>query len=270
MREKEITIMEHKINSIPVLFIERRGVGIKKVIFLFHRLLNNKVNELPVAYILANNGYFVVSCDMYGHGDREESCDLSRKYDFDNVFKDIYHTASDIQYIIAYLKEHKGDALDFDNIGAVGTSIGGSVALVSGYLIDEIKYVASMVGTNDWNYIIDNKTFNSFRFHARSKPVMDYEKARDFAVEHDPVNNYNDKNIKPLLFLNGMLDTTIPITIASEYAKQLKNVFSHYGKEDYIEFKSYHNVGHEISPEMINDLLQWLKRINDLGNLLII
>ncbi len=260
MRSKQnmCTIIEDRYNAIPVLFVKNNDLRIKPIVFLFHKLLNNKASELPLAHSLAKNGYFVVVLDMYGHGDRTESYEITGKYQFNYIFKDVYNTANDVWQIINYLKELNEHSLDFNNIGAVGTSIGGSIALVSSYLINEIKYAVSIVGTCNWEYILNNRTFDSFRFHAHSNPVMDYEKVREYVKKRNPVNNYNSSNIKPILFLNGMLDTTVPITIALEYFNQLKKVFSNYGEEDVLEFKTYSHAGHEVTPEMTRDLIEWL------------
>lgn len=255
-------ITESKINLVPVLFVENNEVRVKRVVFLFHKLLNNKLNELPLAYILANSGYFVVILDMWGHGERAGSYDITGKYEFNNLFRDIYNTANDLHIIIDYLKKNKSAGLDFNNMSAVGASVGGSIALVVGYLVHEIKYIVSIISTCHWEYMLNNKTFESFRFHAYSNPVMDYEQLREYVNEHNPLNNYNRQSVKPILFLNGMLDTTVPITIAVEYFNHLKNIFSAYGKGEYLELKTYSHAGHEVTFEMIRDLFKWLGGIN--------
>lgn len=255
------TVTEVNIDGIPVIFLRNSGQEPKPIIFLFHKLLNNKIKELSLAYVLASAGYFVVGIDMYGHGDREESFDKSRKYEFNNLFYDVYRTARDIPAIIEFLKEQKSLNLDFLNIGAVGVSIGGSIALVAGYLFKEIKFVTSIVGTCDWKYVLDNDLLSTFRFFAKSRKVMLlYDKVIRDIEEYEPINNYNFDNMIHILFLNGAMDTSMPLEAVKQYHKRFYELFSSKGKGEYLDFMVYPKAGHEVTAEMVKDLLEWLKK----------
>lgn len=255
-------ITEHKIESIPAVFVENNERKVKKVIFLFHRLLNDKTRELPLAYNLAREGYFVVVPDMYGHGDNIESFRESGKYDFNNLFRHIYLTAECVNRVTNYLKQKKSGSLSFEDMGAVGVSAGGSVALVAGCLVKEVRYAASIIGSCNWEYIVENNLFRSFRIYASSNPVIDNKKAKEDIEKYEPLNNFNAGNIKPVLFLDGKLDTSVPYTAKAEYYEKLKKIYSCCGKENYLEFKLYSKAGHEVTPEMTEDLIKWLNRMN--------
>lgn len=260
-KKLDIIVSNEIVNNIPVLFVQNTKKIIKKVIFVFHKLLEDKTYELPLAYRLAKEDYFVVICDMYGHGEHQVSNQEMHKYEFNNVFKDIYHTAHDIRYVIQYLKLNYMDTLNFSNIGALGISIGASIALVAGYLLEEIKYVVSIIGTCSWQYIIDNSGFDSFKFHACSNPVMDYDSVREYACKHEPINNYDQSNFKPILFLNGKLDTTISLFTVNMYVQHLREKFEEYGKGNLVELKIYNNVGHNVTAKMVNDAICWMKDV---------
>lgn len=257
--QKFCTITEANIDGIPTIFLQNSGQEPKPIVFLFHKLLNNKIKELSLAYVLASAGYFVVGIDMYGHGDREESFDKDRKYEFNNLFHDVYRTARDVPVVIEFLKKQKSLNLDFQRIGAVGVSIGGSIALVAGYLLNEIKFVVSIIGTCDWKYVLDNDLLSTFRFFAKSRDAMLYDKVLRDIEEYEPINNYNCDNMIPILFLNGAMDTSMPFEAVNQYHKRFYELFRSKGKGDYLDFKVYQKAGHEVTAEMVKDLLEWLR-----------
>lgn len=248
------------VNNIPLLVLSNKTNKVKPIIFLFHKLLEDKRHELPLGLLLAENDFFVVMMDMHGHGERIDSYYIEKKYDFNNLFKDIYSTANDISIIIEFLKKNMGDSLDFNNIGAIGVSIGGSIALVAGYLIDEIKFVASVIGACNWTYLVENDSFKSFKYYALSPNVFDHSKVKQDILKYDPCNNYNQNNMVPILFQHGALDFGIPINAVKDYYQKLSVQASKYDKETSIKFINYEKAGHWVTNEMELDLVNWVKQ----------
>ncbi|MHB1392540.1 MAG: alpha/beta hydrolase family protein [Clostridia bacterium] len=260
-----LTINELDINKIPVLLLSNREKIKRPIIFVFHKLLQNKKNELALAYTLASRGYFIVVMDMYGHGDREVSFDKEKKYNFNNLFKDIYNTALNVNSVLAYLRESYEEELDFNNIGSVGVSIGASVALVSGYLVKDIKYVASVVGGPcNWKHIVGNGSFENFKFFSYSDKVMEYERVKEDIERYDPITNYKNRSmdLPDMLFLNGQLDMVVPIRLATESFNRLAEHYQDNGQEGKIQFKKFTKAGHEVTVEMLETLLDWLELRN--------
>lgn len=259
----KVSIIKTFIGGIPTIFIENEVDSAipKPIIIVFHRLLQDKEYELYINYKLARQGYFVVGIDMYGHGERRIN-DTS-KYDFNNLIKDSYMTASDIAHILCFLKKDMNKRLDFNHIGAIGISNGANIALVAGHLIKEIKYVVSLIGVVNWEYIVQNSLFKFFKHFAVHPEVMDKKKVISDVFRYEPINKYNGNNLIPILFMNGSLDTAIPAKALQDYFDKFTSIFAEHNKQDKLEFMRYPNTGHEVTDDMITDLVRWINKKNN-------
>lgn len=256
---KDCIISKEIIQDIPILFIRHNDNKVKPIIFLFHKLLCDKNSELPLAYELAQHGYFVIIFDICGHGERNIL--PVNKYDFQHIFRDAYKTAANINDVLNYLKVNDYPNVCINNVGVVGLSFGGTIALISGYMVNEVKYVASIIGTCNLQYIIENKTLESFKPFSLTKPVMDYDEAQVEMEEIDPIKHYNSNNLKPMLFLDGKLDMTVPYREKLVFYDELKTLFDNNGQLEDLTFKVYSNAGHQITTQMIETLIQWLHQV---------
>ncbi len=249
------------VNEIPAIFIEdeTRDSMLKPIIFVFHRLLEDKERELSIDYKLAKLGFFVVGIDMYGHGERR--INSNSKYNFNNLVKDSYMTACDISSVLNFLKEKMRDKLDFNNIGVVGISNGANTALIAGHLYDEIKYAVSIIGVINWENIIHKYSFNYFRHFSVFSEVMNIDDVLLDVSKYEPINKYNESNLIPILFLNGNLDTTMPPKTLQDYYNKFKDIFKKSNRENELTFIGYPYAGHEVTNEMITDLVKWIKSL---------
>ena len=255
------SVVSRKVEGIPVLYVYmRKRAPSSKVVFLFHKLLFNKEDCLPAAYYLAKQGFYVVCLDMLGHGDRENSYDTLGKYEFNHLISDIYDTAMDVHTVINHMSLNNDNALDLEDVAAVGISAGANIALACGYLHKEIKRVASMIGVVNWDYIIEKQTLNSFHFHASTK--IDYENLKRDIVRYNinSLCNYDAANGPKISFFNGLLDTTIPLIEVKRYYKRLHSRFSELERQDNISFHGYPLAGHHLNIPMLSDLAEWLMK----------
>lgn len=259
IEDLEVVVKKKMVYDIPLYLIYNKTNKCKPIIFLFHKLLEDKSKELPLGLKLAENGYCVVLIDMHGHGERSNSFYIKKKYDFNLIYRDIYNTAKDISSVIKYLKDTMNDELDFNNIGSVGVSIGASVALVSGFFIDEIKFVVGMIGSYDWKKQVLNDAFRSFKPFALYPEVIEYEKVKNDIEKYEPFNKIMKDNEIPILFQHGALDFSIPVNIAREYYRKIKEVYERDNKGDYLCFLMYDMAGHQVTNDMEIDLIKWLK-----------
>ena len=232
--------------------------GNKDVIFLFHKLLKNKEDELPLGCFLAREGYFVVIIDMYGHGERQNSYDKLFLYDFNCLYKDVYCTASDLENIIIFLKERFGQ-LCFESITAVGVSIGASVALTCGYLYPQVSRVVSLLGSLDWENEVKNNWVSPFRFSSKDKCVMQYELVKNDIRIYNPLFHYEDCHKPVILFMNGLLDMTIPVKSVESTCNDFKRLYASNNQEYKVSLRLYENTGHQVTYKMIEELLKWLR-----------
>lgn len=256
-------VSKKNIEGIPIILIKNLKTEVKPIVFIFHKLLMCKEDQLPLGYNLASRGFFCVLIDMHGHGEREISFDKTMKYEFSDLFEDIYNTANDIHSVITFLKANYAGELDFNNMNCIGASIGGSIAVVTGYLRDDIKNIVSMVAIPcDWKNSMNADSFRTFKFFAKSKQIIDYERMKSDMQKYEPLKYYHQGNFtgKNIIFLNGQLDTAIPVEVAHQSYQKLKDIL---GSQNNITFKRYPRVGHEVSKGMFIDLFDWLKEKNE-------
>lgn len=261
LQKVDNVITEVDIKGIPVLLLYNTQPVKHPVIFIFHRLLMNKKNEFPLAFRLAKLGYFCVLVDMHGHGSRDNSFDQTMRYDFNNMYRDVYETAVETNDILDYLEEYYKDNLDFNCIGSAGASIGASVAMVSGYVNKRIKYIVSMIGGPcKWDSLIHESSFQTFKLFAASKDIFDYKSVSADIDKYDPINHFPGlgEELPSVLFINGKLDMTIPVKGAVEAYESLYITYQKQNQQNKLLFKLYPKVGHNVTEEMISDCVSWL------------
>ena len=243
---KTIYVEQVRIDEIPVLFVyDQSKSGQKSVVYLFHKILENKEHELPLAYLLAERGYFVVLMDMRGHGARADSFDVRRVYDFNHIYTDINLTAKDIGPVTAYLQtKSRLFDLNLQNITCVGLSIGANVALCA--------------GSYDWEYSVRNNLFASFRFFSVDRKVIRYEKVKNDIRRYHPIQHYKEGITWPrILFMNGTIDMAAPVDLVKKSFDSLYERYASVQKQQQLTLRLYPKTGHKISNQMVDDLLQW-------------
>lgn len=257
---KTIYIEQVRLDEISVLFVyDQNRSGQKSVVYLFHKILENKEHELPLAYLLAERGYFVVLMDMRGHGARVDSFDVRRVYDFNHIYTDINLTAKDIGSVTAYLQtKSKLFDLNLQNITCVGLSIGANVALCAGYMYFNVTQVAALLGFYDWEYSVRNNLFASFRFFSVDRQVIRYEKVKNDIRRYHPIEHYKEGITWPrILFMNGTIDMAAPVDLVKKSFDSLYERYAAVQKQQQLTLRLYPKTGHKISNQMVDDLLQW-------------
>lgn len=253
--------VSHKmINDIPALFVCNRNRELKPIVFAFHQLLQNKESELSIGYKLAKENFFVVVFDLHGHGERKNSYEYYGRYDFNNLYKDIYKTACDIKTVLDYLESLHLETLSFSDIACAGTSIGANAALISGYLNNETKNIVSLIGSMDWEYTAKYNRFELLKYYSFARELMQFNKLKYDILQYNSVNNYSKINTLPrMIFMNGLLDTVSPIESVKLSYDKLKKIYTDVNKGHSIELKIYAKAGHQVAYEMLNNTIQWLK-----------
>lgn len=246
------------IKGIPALILyKKQSSGLQPIIFLFHKLLQNKTNELSTAFILSEQGYFVVLPDMVAHGERKESKD-QWDYNLNNLFKDIYQTANDVQTLIDYLHEEYKDQLSFNYITAVGVSIGASVALASSCVLNEIKNVACLIGAVNWEFMITQNMFNAFSILSSGNRALDTDMLMSDIRKYEPFTYLKPKHFPSILFLNGGLDSSLLLKASRNYYNELIKFYTSIDKNEKLTMVELKKTGHDVNDAMLEYLLQWL------------
>jgi BAAT / Acyl-CoA thioester hydrolase C terminal. len=248
-----IVISEQAIKDHTSIFIRKEKSVHNPIIFVYHKLMEEKENELRLGYYIAKQGYFVILVDTPMHGPDERR----QKYEFNKVLSDIKDTVFYTQEIIAFLSKQNYD-LNFHSIGAVGSSIGATIALMAGVLLESITYVGCLIGTCNLETVFLRHGLDSFKLYSKSQPVIDYQQILEEFPRFNIFNLLHQDNMKPVIFLDGKLDLTVPIKDKYKFYEKLKELYRSENKEDLLYFLEYKNAGHFVTNQMINDLIKWL------------
>lgn len=262
MNKLQCSIKEITISNIPLLFVYQSLTEHNKIVFLFHKLLENKFCELPMAYKLAREGYFVVVMDVHGHGEREDSFDKLGFYDFNMLYKDAYETAKDINTIIIYLKTLY-QKLDYSSIICIGASNGANIAFMAGYLVQNVTHIISLIGSLNWEFSIKNRSLHTFQKFAKESSMFEYRIVQKDIQQYNPIHRFSTLEQLPyVLFQNSVLDATIHIDSAEDSFRKLTQIYKEKNQENIISLKKYKRTGHYVSKIMVDDLIEWLKSSN--------
>lgn len=229
---------------------------------LLHKLLYDKESELPLAYHLAVNNYFVVILDLLNHGDRECSFRSSNKLDFNKIFTGIGDSINDIREVISYVSHEFDKEITEDSFNIIGTSYGGMLALTAGYLLEEVKVVASINSSACWRGLVENGSFEMFRLFSSSKPVVDIKQVSMPINRFDPYMNVEKYNLRPILLLNGAKDTTFTFQLIEPFYNKLMQYYEDNNALENVTWLKYQRVGHQLVHQMIEDLIVWLNKWN--------
>src|SRR5690625_2244473 len=140
-----IGIQKELIQFIPSLVITKTSKSNEPapLIIYFHGFTSAKEHNLPIAYLLAEQGYRVVLPDSKYHGEREKEITKTERYMyFWDIVMDNVHELE----IIRDYYDQKGLILK-DQIGIAGTSMGGITTAAALTHYSWIKVAAILMGT---------------------------------------------------------------------------------------------------------------------------
>lgn len=258
-----IIVSKQEIKGISLLYVykilKNQDTVPAPVVFIFHRLLKSKKDELPLAFSLAEKGFFCILIDMHGHGERKNVLP-DNKYNFNYIFRDMFYTANDVNVVLQHLETHAVIPIDMTNISSIGISIGSSIAIITSYLNKEIKNVVSIIGNPyGWLKNISNEAFYGFRLYAATRPIFQVEKALDDIELCDPYKHFLCMDTLPrLLCLNGVLDMSFKMEEIDKGINEMEQIYKVKGQKDRIHKIKYKRAGHEMVDEMIDDIDIWL------------
>ena len=159
------------------------------------------VNMLGVAAGLVEHDYSVLMFDMRGHGESEG----------DRMSAGYYETR-DLLGAVDYVA-----GLGFEDIGVLGFSMGGATAIMTAAECDDIDAVVSDSAYADLNDMLEPQfaertSFPTF-FLRPMLVVVKFMYGVDFA-SIKPVEVVGDIYPRPILFIHGGIDDTVPVAHA--------------------------------------------------------
>jgi len=259
--EEFIKVVTTQKDEIPILICYKNTTDKKIPIILLHQLLEDKESELMLSYYLAKQNYFVVAPDLLFHGTSSNSVRSKRSFDFNKLFSELDKSMELIKCLVDFIKFDFSSYAEVEKLGIIGSSYGGMLALTAGYRIPEIKFVASLCSAADWQTLVDNKSFEAFRIFSEQRPVVNCEMVKEYILQYDPIHHIAEYKDKPILLMNGSLDTTFTFKLIEPFYQKLVVHYEGIQCLERLEWKKYLKSGHKINYEMINDLTNWLNNL---------
>lgn len=250
-------VMEHgKLTNenIPVLLFYPKLANKLPVVFFVHGFSGNKNWDIGNGIRLAQEGFFTVILDARNHGERH-NVSFFKSFDNDDFVKsnDMYiqlrlDTAKDISTLIDFLKDD--ERVDSSRIGMSGVSMGGFITFSTILLEKRIKAAAPIIASPVWDYYqydekIDQDDVEDPLFH-------------NYIKQYEPYTNYKLMSPTALLVQNGDADSVVSIDGARKLDEKMKVLY--HEMPDHYQLIEYPGVGHTVTTEMIDQVIEWFKK----------
>lgn len=250
-----IGIVKDRVGNVPSLVVvdsDKQQEALPVVIF-FHGFTSAKEHNLPIAFLLAEQGYRVILPDSKMHGERElETSELKRQISFWDIVLNNVKELNEIKQAL----EAAGLLLD-GRIGVAGTSMGGITTSAALTQYDWIKSAVILMG--------------SPRITTFAKTLVEsFKKEGDLPVTDEQIASLYDQletcdlslqpeklEERPLLFWHGGNDAVVPFDHSYTFYDEVK---TQYKNQDDIQFIKEQNAGHKVSRKAILELVNWFKK----------
>ncbi|MBQ5473502.1 MAG: hypothetical protein IIT65_02155 [Lachnospiraceae bacterium] len=219
--------------------------GFKKpVIYLGHGLGNNKSSTYSLAAKLADNDYYVICADAYGHGDTESS-------EFLSASEIIIETGKNLDIIFSHCESNEN--ADFSKLGIGGFSLGAEVGY---YYISYGKYPVSVMcgccGTPDFEELIGyNIAYSKYKY-GKWKDVTDSSgksAINSILRDNNPISKIDNFIDVDMFFMIGEDDTTLPNDVSKSF------IYDHIvGNNSQVKI---YKQEHEFTDNNYNDMLDY-------------
>lgn len=243
MRLWRLCLEEHDVPAIGTKALVLKGLKEKarRAVIFQHGAGGNRCSALEKGVAFARAGYLVAAIDAQLFHTRWEEGLSERRLEDRNLRyrRCVAGTAEDLRRLIDYLlslEEVMGE-----KVAVVGGSMGAAVVLALLTREDRIEAAVPYIGNPDW-----------FR-----RDDLD-EATRRFLAQYNPWEHLDRFYPKAVLFLNGEDDDIAK----PEQARKLVEALRPYYRDapERIEVRGYPGVGHNLSEQMKEDALDWLRR----------
>ena len=256
---------EVQIDDIPVLEVHSNDSTTKQLLLFLHGLGSTKERLLPLLSAYAKEGYFVVAIDAYNHGARISNavyCDF---------WASVLITMKDLEYVIEYYDSCPGVNTEGFVLG--GFSMGGVEVWAYVELGDHkpgaIIALSGICEYETWRPwvqdMLPNMWLKSWKDIVWAFPEMQteaYTKEKyDVIRDMDVSRNLEDFVGIPIFCGVGSADKYFNDWKVGQIAQSITD-----SGNERVVFAAYEGVGHEITYEMIEDSISFLKENNEIGD----
>ncbi|WP_034761472.1 alpha/beta hydrolase family protein [Rossellomorea vietnamensis] len=213
-----------------------------KVIIIYHGWGGSALGYRDLAEELAGEGFNVVVPEIIYHDTRQKLADhFESKTVQDYFWETIMTTIDEFHDFVKAL------GIDKENVILIGSSMGGCIA--NGIFARE-PMVGGLVNMNGSGSFVLTELL--FREKDGRGDIPDQLKKR--LMDYDPVDS--EPGLSPVLLMHGDCDEIMPIEGQMDYDRYLK------GNRRHVDFRVYEGVNHQITSDMIGDLIRWLNGLS--------
>ena len=249
----KVTIEKEKWSEVPLLhvFTEREKNHPLPTIIYMHGITSSKEHNLPIAYLLAQQGYRVILPDAMLHGEREEEVSV---VDLQMRFFDISkQNLDDIEAIYEVLASK--NLIEGNRLGVAGTSMGGISTAAALTQFSWIHSAAILMGSPK---LTDFATMaiNNMKEQAPDITIPE-QQVQTILEELDEIDLSRRMETlfnRPLFFWHGEDDPIVPFDHSYSFYQA---AVREYSNPDQIQFIREANRGHKVSRMATNELVKW-------------
>ncbi|MFD1360190.1 alpha/beta fold hydrolase [Lentibacillus salinarum] len=250
-----IGVLRKTIATIPCLMIAdhtKEHDALPTMIY-FHGFTSAKEHNLPLAYLLAEEGYRVILPDSMYHGEREQGIASEKKQ---VAFWDI--VMQNVKELQAIKAELDNDNFILDGrFGIAGTSMGGITTAAALTQYSWIKTAGILMGSPKLTTYAKSLV-DSFK-DMGELPVTEamIEQLYTQLEPYDLSKQIDKLDKRPVLFWHGENDSVVPFDHSRTFYDEAR---SHYDNAEDIRFINEANRDHKVSRYAILETLIWFKQ----------
>lgn len=250
-----IGVFRKTIATVPALVIvdHAKEDDALPTITYFHGFTSAKEHNLPLAYLLAEEGYRVILPDSMLHGEREREISSQKKQI--SFWDIVMQNVEELQDIKKEL--HSKKRVLNDRFGVAGTSMGGITTAAALTQYPWIKTAGILMGspkiTTYAKTLVDS--FKKMGDLPVTDDVIEHLYVR---LEHFDLSKQADKlNERPVLFWHGENDPVVPFDHSYTFYEEARQ---HYTNQEKIQFIKEANRDHKVSRYAILETVKWFKQ----------
>ncbi|MFI8684572.1 alpha/beta fold hydrolase [Rossellomorea sp. NPDC077527] len=213
-----------------------------KVILIYHGWGGSALGYRDLAAELAGEGFHVIIPEIVHHDTRQP---LANHFDQETVqtyfWETIMATIDEFPDFMATLGMTK------ENVILLGSSMGGCIA--NGIFARE-PMAGGLININgSGSFVLSEKLFRE-----RDQREQTPDELKNRLMKYDPVAR--ESGFSPVLLMHGDSDDIMPIDGQRDYARYVR------ANSRNVDFRVYKGVNHQITQDMIGDLVRWVDRLS--------
>jgi uncharacterized protein len=269
-----LTIEALRVGEIPALLATPPGARASPLIFFVPGYGATKEVCLNLAYRLTKRNMACASFDPLHHGERyDPHLDRAFEPELGGIFPreaglDIYlnflgcirQASADLGTL---LEHFAGDPrVDVSRTGVTGHSQGGYVSFLALADIPALKAAVPMMGLptflQRWQDVLDESAWSNPEWQeAIAKMAAGIKERSAWIHEFDPADRLPALPPRPLLIMNGDLDTDQPKLYVLNWLRSLRPAYA--ADPEILQWNVY-PLGHVMTDQMLDDAVDWFER----------